>query len=292
MPRKSSSRRGGRSGSNSLRGGANIVTIRGSAYVALATTAGGLVNSPLVPSTIGTNLGLIADEFLEYRFTKLSFTSAQPRPGYDVFTAIAIPVLQTNPTITQVGEMERAFYWPATNVMKLRWTIPKSHLLSSQLNWYRVGVYSLVDDNFEYQGAIVGGGLTPSNYWYTQIEYVCEFRGKASAAVTSERSRGRLIEELKAKATPEESSLVDSLIEVLSRTRVEAQDEPDFYAPHPIEVKEMPPVSWSEIDAQSESARSQNSIRPVPRLNATSSSASVTSSAPKTSKPNLVPRRV
>jgi hypothetical protein len=167
------------------------VTFRGSYYFASAVAnSSGVSLNNLNPALFGPNLNSIADAFLEYRFRRLVFRAVNLRTANDCFLAVSVPLLVRSPlSVTEVSEMERAFFFPGNNTVKLEAVFPSSHLLQDQLIWYR-NQPSTPDDNFEYQGTVVIGGLAPaSGQALMQVEYEIELRSKAPLFATVSRHR-------------------------------------------------------------------------------------------------------
>lgn len=184
MPRRS----GGR---GLLHRGGDTVTIRGSFYYITAVANGaGIMSSDLYPGLFGANLTAIADEFLEYRFVTLAFHAVNLRSANDCFMAVSVPRLNGTPaSISAVSELERAFFFPGNNTVKLSYRVPKAHLLADQLVWYRNQPAGGTDDSLEYQGTVVVAGLAAAGQALMQVEYVLELRSKCPLATTVARIR-------------------------------------------------------------------------------------------------------
>ncbi len=203
--------------------GSNVVVIKGQTlFTCNAADANGISYNNLNPTLMGTWLSAIADDYLEYRFVSIRASAGPLRSGVNVAVAIIGPGLNTSPTsVVQVAEMERAWINLA-NITTRDWHYwPKSHLLSGLIKWYRFQP-GTPDDNFEYQGALVIGGLGNATTVTFLLEYVCEFRERMPAAVTTARIEAKV-----RKAIDEEEKKSGFVLpEIVEDHTIKAQQNP------------------------------------------------------------------
>jgi len=165
----------------SMRGDTVSVPFR---FVVNATTSVALSVSP--NSSLSPRLAALADDFDEYRFTRLRFRlhRASDTSPSDFFCAGYLPGIVDTPPTTQAQMMEilNSVYLTGVETVPTPWSEVPKPVLAGMHPWYKT-IPGTPEASEEFQGGLYGA-CTTSSVLRLEIEGVCQFRAAVAAGNT------------------------------------------------------------------------------------------------------------